>query len=136
LTEGPRRHEYGREEAHRLTNEHVQYTIRRTAAAVANDPAVIAGMEAFRIVTYSFPKGGIEFPNAAAPQDSTSVWRCSPSPPLISATPSGVEPFGRAVALGQQPQRERQRDDSDRVVGSSKSTRLPPVATGCARWAP
>jgi hypothetical protein len=106
LTEGPRRHEYGREEAQRLTNEHVQYTIglvidghllhagaliadgsdptltglgfsRLTAdelrPLIANDPAVIAGMEAFRIVTYSFPKGGIEFPNAAAPQEVTNA---------------------------------------------------------------
>ncbi len=29
---------------------------------VAQDPAVVAGMEAFRIVTYAFPKGALDFP--------------------------------------------------------------------------
>ena len=106
LIEGPRRQEYGRKEAQRLANEHVQYTIglvvgghllhagaliddgsdptltglgfsRLTAdelqPLIENDPAVIAGMEAFRIVTYSFPKGGIEFPQAPARQEATTA---------------------------------------------------------------
>jgi hypothetical protein len=106
LIEGPHRHEYGREEAQRLANEHVQYTIglvidghllhagaliddgsdptltglgfsRLTAdklrPLIENDPAVIAGMETFRIVTYSFPKGGIEFPQAAARQEAINA---------------------------------------------------------------
>jgi hypothetical protein len=106
LTEGPRRHEYRREEAQRLANEHVLYTIGLVVDGhllhagaliddgsdptltglgfsrltndelrplIENDPAVIAGMEAFRIVTYSFPKGGIEFPQAPARQEATTA---------------------------------------------------------------
>jgi hypothetical protein len=106
LIEGPRRHEYSQEEAQRLANEPVQYTIglvidghllhagaliddgsdptltglgfsRLTAdelqPLIENDPAVIAGMEAFRIVTYSFPKGGIDFPQAAARQEAMNA---------------------------------------------------------------
>ena len=33
---------------------------------INKDPAVAAGMESYRLVTYSFPKGGIDFPRAAA----------------------------------------------------------------------
>jgi hypothetical protein len=99
LFEGPRRHEYSQDEAQRLANEHVMYTVglasrghllhagalidegkdptltglgfSRLSPAelqplIEKDPAVVAGMESYRFVTYSFPKGGIDFPRAAA----------------------------------------------------------------------
>jgi len=31
---------------------------------IEKDPAVAAGMESYRLVTYSFPKGGMSFPRA------------------------------------------------------------------------
>jgi hypothetical protein len=97
LYEGPRRFEYSANEAQRLANEHVQYTIglaaqgyllhagalidedqtqpltglgfsmlphHELARLIEQDPAIIAGMEAFKLVTYSFPKGGLAFPRA------------------------------------------------------------------------
>jgi len=97
LFEGPRRHEYSQDQAQRLANEHVTYTIglasqghllhagalidegndptltglgfSRLSPAqlqplINKDPAVAAGMESYRPVTYSFPKGGISFPHA------------------------------------------------------------------------
>lgn len=38
---------------------------------IANDPAVIAGIETFRIVTYAFPKGGLRFPRAEAAEGTS-----------------------------------------------------------------
>jgi uncharacterized protein YciI len=94
LFEGPLRARLSPEDAQRLANEHLRYTIaladaghlvhagaiidrederpvtglgfsrkspEEVAALVAEDPAVKAGLEAFRIVRYRFPKGGLRF---------------------------------------------------------------------------
>jgi len=101
LLEGPRAGEYPREEAQRLANEHLHYTVGLVAGGhllhagpimdpgpgsaftglafgrtspedlrplIEKDPAVIAGLETFRLVTHAFPKGSLSFPGATAPE--------------------------------------------------------------------
>jgi hypothetical protein len=99
LLEGPARASFAKDEAQRLANEHLRYTIglvqsghllgagaildpdrehpitglgfsRLSPEDVARleegDPAIKAGLEAFKVVRYRFPKGAIGFPREAA----------------------------------------------------------------------
>lgn len=94
LLEGPKRRSFSRDEAQRLANEHLRYTLALAEAGhlvgagailddddqhqitglgfsrlprqeisrlVAEDPSMKAGLDAFKVVRYRFPKGGIRF---------------------------------------------------------------------------